>query len=87
MSDDEELPPPSVDELPAELAKLKEGSESNESTDDLPPPSEEENAQASMSDDEELPPPSVDELPADLAKLKEDVGDENSEIGKESSAT
>jgi hypothetical protein len=87
MSDDEELPPPAMDELPAELAELKEGSESNESTDDLPPPSEEENAQASMSDDEELPPPSVDELPADLAKLKEDVGDENSEIGKESSAT
>jgi len=64
----------------------------DESTGDLPPPSEKENAQASMSDDEELPPPSVDELPAELAKLKEDEGDESSEIenpeiGKESSAT
>jgi hypothetical protein len=92
MSDEEELPPPAMDELPAELAELKEGSESNESTGDLPPPSEKENAQASMSDDEELPPPSVDELPAELAKLKEDEGDESSEIenpeiGKESSAT
>ena len=92
MSDEEELPPPAMDELPAELAELKEGSESNESTGDLPPPSEKENAQASMSDDEELPPPSVDELSAELAKLKEDVGDENTEIenpeiGKESSAT
>jgi hypothetical protein len=32
MSDDEELPPPSVEELPAELAKLKEdgGDENSE---------------------------------------------------------
>jgi biopolymer transport protein ExbD len=92
VADDEELPPPSMDELPSELAELKEGSESNESPDDLPPPSEKENAQVSMSDDEELPPPSVEELPAELAKLKEDGGEENSEIenpeiGKESSAT
>jgi hypothetical protein len=92
MSDDEELPPPAMDELPSELAELKEGSESNESPGDLPPPSEKENAQVSMSDDEELPPPSVEELPAELAKLKEDGGEENSEIenpeiGKESSAT
>lgn len=92
VADDEELPPPSMDELPSELAELKEGSESNESPDDLPPPSEKENAQASMTDDEELPPPSVEELPAELAKLKEDGREENSEIenpeiGKESSAT
>ena len=71
---------------------MKEGSESNESPEDLPPPSEEENAQASMSDNEELPHPSVEELPAELAKLKEDGREENSEIenpeiGKESSAT
>ena len=64
----------------------------DESTGDLPPPSEEENAQASMVVDEELPPPAMDELPPELAKLEEDGGDENSEIenpeiGKESSAT
>jgi len=49
----------------------------DESTGDLPPPSEEENAQASMSDDEELPPPAMDELPAELAELKE--GSESNE--------
>ena len=92
MSDEEELPPPAMDELPPELAELKEGNEINESSDDLPSPSEEEKEQASMADDEELPPPAMDELPAELAKLKEDGGDENSEIenpeiGKESSVT
>jgi hypothetical protein len=74
---DDELPPPAMDELPAELAELKEGSESNESPGDLPPPSEKENAQASMSDDEELPPPAMDELPSELAELKE--GSESNE--------
>ena len=71
MGDEEELPPPAINELHAELAELKEGSESNESADDVPPPSEEENAQVSMSDDEELPPPAMDELPPELAELKE----------------
>ena len=64
----------------------------DESTGDLPPPSEKVSVQASMSDEEELPPPAMDELPAELAKLKADVGVENTdienpEIGKESSAT
>jgi hypothetical protein len=77
MSDDEELPPPAMDELPSELAELKEGSQSNESPEDLPPPSEKENSQVSMSDDEELPPPAMDELPSELAELKE--GSESNE--------
>jgi hypothetical protein len=92
VADDEELPPPSMDELPAELAELKEGSENNESAGDLPSSPGEESTQASVADDEELPPPSMDELPAELAKLKEDRGDEDSEIenpeiDKESNAT
>ena len=88
---DDELPPPEMDELPSDLAELKEGGESNDSADDLPPPSEKEST-TSIGDDEELPPPSMDELPAELAELKEDGGNENSEIekpeiDKESSAT
>ena len=70
MGDDEELPPPAMDELPSDLAELKEGGESNESADDLPPPSEKESA-TSIGDDEELPPPAMDELPPELAELKE----------------
>ena len=88
---DDELPPPEMDELPSDLAELKEGGESNDSADDLPPPSEKEST-TSIGDDEELPPPSMDELPVELAELKEDGGNENSEIekpeiDKESSAT
>jgi len=88
---DDELPPPEMDELPSDLAELKEGGESNESAVDLPPPSEKEST-TSIGDDEELPPPSMDELPVELAELKEDGGNENSEIekpeiDKESSAT
>ncbi len=88
---DEELPPPEMDELPSDLAELKEGGESNESAVDLPPPSEKEST-VSMADGEELPPPAMAELPAELAELKEDGGNENSEIekpeiDKESSAT
>jgi hypothetical protein len=49
----------------------------DESPEDLPPPSEKENAQVSMSDDEELPPPAMDELPSELAELKE--GSESNE--------
>jgi hypothetical protein len=70
MGDDEELPPPAMDELPSDLAELKEGGESNESADDLPPPSEKGSA-TSIVDDEELPPPAMDELPPELAELKE----------------
>ena len=88
---DDELPPPEMDELPSDLAELKEGGESNESAVDLPPPSEKEST-VSMADGEELPPPAMAELPAELAELKEDGGNENSEIekpeiDKESSAT
>ena len=91
MGDDEELPPPEMDELPSDLAELKEGGESNESAVDLPPPSEKEST-VSMADGEELPPPAMAELPPELAELKEDGGNENSEIekpeiDKESSAT
>ena len=49
----------------------------DESTGDLPPPSEKVSAQAPMSDEEELPPPAMDELPAELAELKE--GSESNE--------
>ena len=49
----------------------------DESTGDLPPPSEKVSAQDSMSDEEELPPPAMDELPAELAELKE--GSESNE--------
>ena len=49
----------------------------DESTGDLPPTTNEENAQVSIGDDEELPPPAMDELPAELAELKE--GSESNE--------
>ena len=48
----------------------------DESTGDLPPPTNEVSAQVSMGDDE-LPPPEMDELPSDLAELKE--GSESNE--------
>jgi hypothetical protein len=53
----------------------------DESTGDLPPPSEKESAQASMSDDEELPPLAMDELPSELAELKE--GSESNESSED----
>ena len=73
---DDELPPPEMDELPSDLAELKEGGESNESAVDLPPPSEKEST-VSMADGEELPPPAMAELPPELAELKE--GSESNE--------